>query len=348
MEVSSENLITKNSLNIMITEFYTRKLGFSSENQPVGQSLYLLKNQCLKNVKPSLKHHKNTAYFQQLESLFAQYTLNGLNLKFDTLAKDKTSPSLNEFFCSPTSRLPLLNNLPVQLQTFLYASSTSTSNAEFSEVMGLSQTVKDKLVSNVNLPPFSGVHHAIVHFEEAQRLLSRHQFDAACCASLLEVAINTDENCSFSTVILQEGINLACISSLIAKDKGLDPMRLFLTALTRSISLLLVHKQLQKQDGIPSKKQLFGDIKKLLPRLDYWIAKDLGLPDDILHTLKSRFIDIGLTPEAVNVLHISERCQLSILLFKQALISPKEIQKILQHPDIYHLNLMQKLQLLRH
>jgi hypothetical protein len=90
------------------------------------------------------------------------------------------------------------------------------------------------------------------------------------------------------------------------------------------------------------------DITKHLPSLDYWIAKDLGLPDDILHNLKYRLINKGEMPEAVRVVHTAERCQLSILLFKQSMISSREVNNILRSHGVLHLNLLHKLQFTEH
>lgn len=327
----------------MIAEFYRRTFSFLYNEQSSEQSLYQLKQQCLKNVKIPPTPHTDDNYFLQLEALFAQYVFNQFDLRFDTL---KQPPHINiiELFSAPTSRLPLLCELPIQLQHFLYVSRLSSTNIEFSITMGLSQDTKDTFVNRVNRPPFSANHRPIKSFEDAQRLLTRDQFDAACCTIFIEKAFNHHDHAPFHAMILQEGVNLGYISSLIAQDKGLDPIRLFLTAIIRSISILLVHQRLQALDNLPSKKQLFMEIKTLLPRLDYWLAKDLGLPDDILYTLKARFLEVNACPESVNIIHLAERCQLSILLFKQSLISPKELQKILHYQGVSHLNLMHKLQ----
>ena len=333
----------------MITEFYSKNFGFLHADQLTEPSLSRLKNQCLKTSKITASDNRsNEEHCRQLESLFAQYIVNHLDLKFDSLPNETHTPSIKQLFSSPSARLPLLAELTMQLQQLLYVSRTSHSNAEFASTMGLSQAIKNKLVHRANLPPFAANHRPITHFDEAQKLLTRNQFDAACCASFIDVALSDEGSNVFHNSILQEGINLAYISSLIASDKQFDPMRLFLTAIMRSVSLLLVHNQLQQSEGLPSKKQLFSDIQSLLPRLDYWLAKDLGLPDDILHTLKSRFMNVGSTPIAVKILYMSERCQLSILLFNRSLISSREVQKVLQCQGVTHLHLLQKLQLTQH
>jgi hypothetical protein len=331
----------------MISEFYTRNFGFLFENQSYQQSLYRLKNQCLKHVKLSPQNKTfNDEHHQQLESLFTLYVINQLDIQFDSASND--SSQLIDIFSAPAKRMDLLKALPLKLQHCLLFSRVSESNSECANRLNLSDSVKHKFLMRVNYPPFSANHAAIVSFTQAQHLLTRTQFNIACCASLIEDAVYNDSTNPIDTMIFQEGINLAYIASLIADDKHIDPLRVFLTAMMRSISLLFIHTMLQQSGKLHSKGELLNDIQILLPRLDYWLAKDLGLPDDILHSLKYRLKHNDFTCEVVNILHTAEQCQLSILLFKQSIISTKEIQKILQLQGVSHLNLMHRLQFTQH
>ncbi len=357
----------------MITELYIRTLSYINNASNAKGSLHLLKHQCLK--KPKL--NEEIQFYQELEELFTRYLIA------EIIAESKSEPPDREtehyekiqttvnydptkilcIFQEPDYRSTLLGGLSFHLPRLLQLAKLSYSNTEISTVIGISAFLKKSMITRSNLPPFSANHPNIENFCELQLLLTPQQFQCLYCACLVEQTLfshighNNKLKCltktnsysapkSIQATILQEGINAAFIASLLGKDLQQDPLGLFIASIIRNISLFYIHHELTQYPNLSEIKPLQHAIQELTPRLDYWLAKDLNLPDDLLFTLRCRFTKQTQLPESTSTLLKAEHCDIALMLFNNKLLSLKELSKLFEDTKVSYLNLPHKLQVL--
>ena len=131
------------------------------------------------------------------------------------------------------------------------------------------------------------------------------------------------------------------INLQLAKENGFNPLHAFLMPLIHFIGLLLIHRELDKHPVLPDAQQLLTEIDKMNLKLSYWIAKDWGLPVDILYTLKERF----LMPEQLSLsgelMQKSEHAYLAILLCQQGLLNRRQTESFLRAMGMDHHGFLQ-------
>lgn len=67
-------------------------------------------------------------------------------------------------------------------------------------------------------------------------------------------------------------------------------LRAWLSALLQGVALIVMQKQLQQHGYNGDEHQLLSDIQFYQYRLAYWIGKDWGMPEDLLFSLRQRFM----------------------------------------------------------
>lgn len=164
-----------------------------------------------------------------------------------------------------------------------------------------------------------------------------HQKAALLCTALLAEHCLPAQNCRYGHALLAAGINNASIAMQLALQHDCNPLRSYLASLMHSIALLYIYFSLKTTVELPGEHQLLDEIQHTDRRLAYWIAKDWGLPEDILHMLKQRFQSGSATTTGARLLQKSEHAGLAITLFHDKLLSRRQVKNLLQTMELEQL-----------
>lgn len=316
---------------MLITEIYTKTAHMFREEETEFYSLVRLKDHCLRT--PTKKN--NQQYFEELKALFSRFILNTLGLEEKINSTQvETNQNLVEVFTTPSFRTQQLGQLPFELQSLCLLIAQQPSNQELVNALKPSQVFKDNFLLFANQPPFACNHAFISCWDEAQDLLCQDQFQAILLCACIAECLAIDGYNPIESTIFHYGIECAYITAYLAKLKNLNGPHLFRIAIMRSISLLLVYRHLNELEALPEQNQLFLSMHDMLPKLDYWLAKDLGLDDPSLAILKCPIVNQAPAFDESKLLQEAEHCHLAILLYMQELISKRECFKLISQHHI--------------
>lgn len=236
---------------------------------------------------------------------------------------------------SPAYRLSLISHLPCSLHRLLQLDETSRYRSEISRLLCLAPALEHRAVIIANQPPFHEQGGPIYHFDELAEKLETPSLLAIICAAILWQHCLAEKGDEGQDQLFRIGLVSAHIHMQLAlADNHPSPLRSFLLSLLHYVSLLYISRELQGKNLITGEKELLHELDQLAPRLCYWIAKDWGLPDDILLTLKERFQQPHHLSPTAQVMQKCEHASLALLLYHNGLFSRRQIQKLLPAMDI--------------
>lgn len=309
----------------MITELFLRLSYRNPVNKPAPDSALLkLKKHCQKLPRQQNQAH----YLHQLDKLLLRYLFQPDAVSTSNTAHDDAMTALH----SPAYRQYLLQQLPLKLHKLR----TACRNQKLPQV---SRQFQQQAIMLANQPPFAGQHTVIQSIHQLQQALPAEQCQMVLYAAQLQqhcLGNACDDN---EQRLWQQGLLQAFICSKLATPPHLQPSDAFLCAMVHYLSLLFIYRQLPEHYSTGTESRILA----LLPRLDYWLAKDLGLPDYLLNILRSRFLEPEHPHRFNETLQQGKHAALAFLLYQQQSFSRNQLQQFLHAMQLDHLQLPEQL-----
>ena len=296
----------------------------------------ILKNQCEKgDAKLSSLTHN-----QALELLFAQFLFQYYG-KQALLTVDAIDEIIANFG-RPEVRTFHANRFHSTLEQTMHHCTQAQSTADLLDRLALNRKEKAQLLELSTLlfthqllqPKKNSFSNASAQLHA----LELAELQILSCANILYTAFLVKpkaESNLLQQAIFQEGLESAFIAEHIAKQFAIAPVQLALCSMVRSINLLLIHEYCQDHSLIQESEdaykcidspQVFIQVHQFISKMDYWLAKDIGLSDNILYVLKHAFVKKEKLPTATKALFLTERCHLLFSLFKHGHLSLEALQ----------------------
>lgn len=153
---------------------------------------------------------------------------------------------------------------------------------------------------------------------------------ALLASTILNQQIITHESKINELELFYQGVCSGYINMQLGKTQGLNPLHSFLAPLLHHIALIIIRRELQQCTQLPKASTLLDEIDSLHLKLAYWIAKDWGLPDNILSVLKQRFLSPETAGMPVLLLQKSENAWLAIRLCQQGYLTRQQVSGFLE------------------
>ena len=333
----------------MLIDIESAEQSQSLANVSSDKLMHILKHQCDQRQRriSTLPHQ------QALELLFAQFLFQyyGQQSFIQSPAIDK----IMQHFIKPSARQQYTDRFSAELQQCLHHCVQAKNSEDLLKRLSLDQAAMQQLgeLSKLLLT------HQLLKPQQQRFQSTRAQLaglditalQILCCANVIYSALLVEpeaEQNLLQQAIFQEGLESAFIAEHVAKQFSLAPLQLALCTFVRSINLLLMHEFCQQhaliqqpsdkpkpntaqRAGITSEKSIpsadaFKTVYSFLTKLDYWLAKDLGLDDNILYILKYAFVEKSELPMSTRALFITERCHLLFNLFKHGHIDADNLR----------------------
>ncbi len=276
--------------------------------------------------------HPNPQNIQQLNYLVNAYLFR----EFNTRCQNTSSlPPVLQVLKSPGYRATCIQRMPTTLNKLLREQITTRDNNILTAHIALSAESKQQALHLANHFPFIHRTPWFNHFSELQAL-DNEEFSALLCATLLQQYCLHRDSSAAEIQLFSQGVCSGYINLQLAKEQGFNPLHAFLMPLIHFIGLLLIHRELDKSAILPNAQQLLTEIDQMNLKLGYWIAKDWGLPEDILSTLKERFMMPEQLTLSGEMMQKSEHAYLAILLCQQGLLNRKQTESFLRAMSMDH------------
>lgn len=281
--------------------------------------------------------HPNLHDTRQLNYLVNAYIFREFNIRcHDTQSAHPVLQKLK----SPGYRATCIQRIPTTLHKLLRAQLTTRDNIALTEHIAFSPESRQQALHLANHSPFIHCTPWFNHFSELQAL-DRDEFSALLCATLLQQYCLHRDSTAAEIQLFSQGVCSGYINLQLARENGFNPLHAFLMPLIHFIGLLLIYRELAQHSILPNAQQLLTEIDQINLKLGYWVAKDWGLPEDILYTLKERFLLPAQLTLSSELMQKSEHAYLAILLCQQGLLNRRQTESFLRAMGMDHHGFME-------
>ena len=243
---------------------------------------------------------------------------------------------------SPTYRAMNYKHLPHTMLRLIKLSRDTNDSHSLCQKFALSMTTQQEVTIMANQAPFT--HNQLLADFNAVKELPFHLFCAIICATLLHQHCLKQDAPELEKTLFNHGLRNGFISLLRIQNataqshRQPEPIKVFIASILPFISLIYITRELRNTCAnchhLPLQAQLLHEITDMLPKLTYWIAKDWGLSDDLLVSLKDCFIPTSDTLPIKQHVRISNHANLAIMLYQTHLFSHKQVVDLLDSMGI--------------
>ena len=237
---------------------------------------------------------------------------------------------------SPGYRLLLIKHLPTNLNRLIRLEDDIVNNDEIEKLLCLSPALQEYVVTIANRPPFANESRWYKNFDEVKSLLDKQSFLAVISSAILKQHCLPDKGCDIEIDFFNQGVACGYINMLMAPEYNQSPAKSFLTSVINYISRLYIYRELSRRTQLPRKQDLLQELNTLSPKLSYWIAKDWGLCDEILDTLRERFQHPEELSVSATIMQKSEHANLALLLYQHGQFTRRQTQRLLTAMEVNH------------
>ena len=283
----------------------------------------------------------------QLEAFFIDYFCKDFEAGECSYTPEHHHRALFQDLKSPTYRATLTQHLPQSISRLLHASRHCRSNEESAQKIILSPYIKHEVLNLANQVPFC-LDGIFENFTDIKENMSQHEFLAVICAAHIKQHCIKKNTVQLERDLFLHGLRNAYISMCLAKKQNFDPVAAFIAGFMHFISLIYLHRELMLNETPPAKTVLLEDITAFLPGFNYWLAKDWGLPDELLIALRERYLDSGELTGLANLMQTADHANLALMLYQENLIHRKQTLQFLQAMQLSDFDLTQHLFVTEH
>lgn len=195
---------------------------------------------------------------------------------------DLASKNSLHVFQQPEARLQLIGSCPAGLTDYLHIYDKLANDTLYWQDVPLSSLQQQQMQQLRD-------NHRLLNTQLLAQAPWQQQMALLCTTIILQ-------HCQRFNLIreqddmLHNGMDNAFLALWQAIQHNGHGLRAWLGSFMQTIALLLIRQHIAQQAARPNEHQLLLDIAHYQHRLAYWISKDWGLPDDILHSLRQRFL----------------------------------------------------------
>ena len=321
---------------LLNTEHAYKQLGYNTGNiTQIKTDLRLLHPQ---HYEPSY----NSRCQHQMQAFFIEYFCKDFSSAPASYTPEHHHCGLFHDLKSPSYRATLTQHLPQAISRLLHASRHSLNNDESSKKLVLSPSIKQHMLLIANKPPFAQ-QQIFNDFSQMKTHMEHNEFLAVICTAFLQQHCLNTHTCDVEKDLFAHGLRNAYISLCLAQNQKQDGLSAFINGFLHFISLIYLHRELQACEVQPAKDVLQNEITQFLPRFNYWLAKDWGLPDDMLSALRERFIENDDLSSLAIIMQTADHANLALMLFQERLINRKQTLHYLNTMHLGDYHLLQKL-----
>ncbi|NRB41579.1 MAG: hypothetical protein HRU20_24430 [Pseudomonadales bacterium] len=278
----------------------------------------------------------------QMEAFFIDYFCKDFTAGNRIYTPEHHHYGLFQDLKSPTYRSTLTQHLPQAISRLLHASRHGLNNEESSHNLLLSPYIKHEMLAIANQAPFAQ-HTMFNDFSDIKAHMGHAEFLAVVCTAFLQQHCLSKNTHAVEKQLFQHGLRNAYISLCLSHTQQQDGICAFISGFMHFISLIYLHRELQLNEMPPAKGRLLEEITAFLPRFNYWLAKDWGLPEEVLKALRERFLDTGELEGLSGLMQTADHANLALMLHQENLIPLKQTRQFLQSMVLTEFNLMQQL-----
>ncbi len=303
-----------------------------------GRDLFLSDNSDGKNI------HQIKVHFQHLQSKTSEdedveqlnFLANAYIFRDFSTACDDSHPQypVLQDFKSPSYRSLLIKRLPSNLNRLLRLDELTIDHKDIEKTLCLSPTIQEQAVVIANHPPFTNNNQWFSNFDDIKHQFKRQEFLAIICAAILKQHCIKQSTNAIEQDFFQQGVYCGYISMMLARENRYSPLKSFITCLIHFICRLYIYRELENKKKLPNKHDLLLELDSLSVKLSYWVAKDWGLPEEILFTLKERFQQPRDLSLSAYIMQKSEHANLALMLYQHGQFNRKQTQKFLDSMNI--------------
>lgn len=275
----------------------------------------------------------------QLETFFIGYFCKDFIINTHEYMPEHNHHALFQDLKAPTYRATLTKHLSHKFPRLLHCSRLELNNESTLKELELSTFIKSEVVKIANSPPFADK-VLFDNFEMVKNQFGSSEFLAMICTAILKEHCLHKHSSLVEIQLFEHGLRNAYISLCLAHKEESDTLSAFIAGFLSFISLIYLHKELQITDVHPSQDILLEALTVFLPKFNYWLGKDWGLPDEILQALRQRIIPQSDSSKLCQIIQTSDHANLTIMLGKENFINQKQTQFFLHsmHLDDFNLN----------
>ena len=304
----------------------------------------------LSKIKTDLRllhpQHYQAAYNprcqHQLETFFIDYFCKDFEAGKRIYTPEHHHHALFQDLRSPTYRATLTQHLPQSISRLLHASRHCDNNEESAEKMMLSPYIKHEVLALANQPPFC-LDGMFENFNDIKAHMGHSEFLAVICTAHLKQHCIKKHTAIMELELFNHGLRNAYIALCLAHKQNQDAISAFIAGFMHFISLIYLHRELQLNEIPPAKNQLLEEITAFLPGFNYWLAKDWGLPDELLSAMRERYLDTGELTGLSSLMQTADHANLALMLYQENLIHRKQTLQFLQAMELNEFDLTQHL-----
>lgn len=278
----------------------------------------------------------------QLEAFFIGYFCKDFITNDNEYTPEHHHHPLFNDLKAPTYRASLTKHLSQTIPRLLHCSRLDINNEHTVEELALSPFIKHEVVNIANQPPFADK-QIFEDFKMLKKDLGRSEFLAIICTAILKQHCLHKKSSAVETQLFEHGLRNAYISLCLAHKLESDSLSAFIAGFLHFISLIYLHQELQITDVHPRQDLLLQEITHFLPKFNYWLGKDWGLPDEILQALRQRFISQSDSSALCHIIQTSDHANLAIMLGQEKFINQKQTQYFLHSMQLDDFNLSEQL-----
>jgi hypothetical protein len=233
---------------------------------------------------PNGSHFKNRRILQQ-------HSYQALNIHycqrlFNCINKDDSDCKVLQILHKPEQRIKMLQDLPKRWQQLQQLNQQNQSNAELLTQLNYNDELEQLLCSLANKVYFQP-QETFPSTNNTLNILSKQQLLCLLHASCIYHIFVQQENPHYAELFF---LNLEHAKECMQlAENAIESLQIFTSALIRSISLISIRHTLDLRKEKMTDASAIS-IAQLLPKLDYWFAKDLGLNDNIQGNLRGKFL----------------------------------------------------------
>lgn len=332
----------------MITDFLIKAKDLFTSERVVNPVSY--HRSYVKQIKADLRllhpHRYQTAYHphcqHQIERVFINYFCKDFESTERIYTPEHSHHGLFQDLKSPTYRASLTQHLPQAISRLLHASRCGLNNEESSHSLLLSPYIKHEALNIANVSPFSQ-NTVLERFDDIKNHMGHAEFLAVICTAFLKAHCINKNTTAQEKRLFEDGLRNAYICLCLAQKHQQDGISAFISGFMHFISLIYLHRELTAYETPPSKDILLNEITHFLPKFNYWLAKDWGLPDNLLTALRERFLDTGELSGLSGLMQTADHANLALMLFQENLINHKQTQQFLQSMQLSDFDLVDQL-----
>ena len=279
---------------------------------------------------------------QQMEALYIDYFCRDFEAEERIYTPEHYHHTLFQDLKSPTYRVSLTQQLPHAISRLLYASRHHLNNEESSQTLLLCPLIKREALHLANMAPFAQ-ENLLENFADMKNKMGHAEFLAVICTAVLKQHCISANTSILEKQLFEDGLRNAYICLCLAQKDDEDGVSAFISGYMHFISLIYLHRELLAYEIAPPKTILLAEITEFFPKFTYWLAKDWGLPDNVLSALRARFIDKQELSGLSAIIQTADHSNLTLMLCKEKLISAKQTQQFIHAMGLSEFNLSEQL-----